>query len=158
MVKYTSVGPDGQKQTYPTPFDTRLNANGIIAYTAGKKKDWDISLRFNVHSPFPFTQTQGFYESVNFSNIGLGTNPLTQNGSLGLIYDDKINGGRLSWYHRLDFSAKKHFAINKRNTLDATFAVTNVYNRNNIFYVNRITNGRAYQLPIFPSINLTWGF
>jgi hypothetical protein len=158
MVKYTSVGPDGQKQTYPTPFDTRLNANGIIAYTAGKKKDWDISLRFNIHSPFPFTQTQGFYESVNFSNTGLGTNPLTQNGSLGLIYDEKINGGRLSWYHRLDFSAKKHFAINKRNTLDATFAVTNVYNRNNIFYVNRITNGRAYQLPIFPSINLTWGF
>lgn len=158
VVEYTSPGPDGVKQTYPTPFDTRLNANGLVSYTAGKKNEWDISFRFNVHAPFPFTQTQGFYENLNFTNAGLATNPLTQNGNLELLFANDINGGRLSWYHRLDFSVKRHFVINKKNTVDATAAVTNVYNRNNIFYVNRITNGRAYQLPLFPSVNVTWSF
>lgn len=156
VVKYTSIGPDGLKQTYPTPFDTRMNANAVASYTAGKKKDWELSARFNIHSPFPFTQTQGFYESINFNN--LAANVLGQNGTLGVLYANEINGGRLSWYHRLDLSAKKHFKLRNKTTLDATVAVTNAYNRNNIFYVNRITNGRTYQLPVFPSANITWNF
>ena len=158
VVNYTSIDSKGEKQTYPTPFDTRLNANALASYTAGRKKDWELSARFNIHSPFPFTQTQGFYENVNFNQVGLNTNPLSQNGTLGVLYADQINGGRLSWYHRLDISAKKHFALRNKTSLDATLAITNVYDRNNIFYVNRITNGKAYQLPFFPSFNVTWNF
>ncbi len=158
VVNYTGIGPDGLKQEYPTPFDTRFNANALVSYTAGKKKDWDLSTRFNIHSPFPFTQTQGFYENVNFSGLGLATNTNQQNGTLGILYADKINGGRLSWYHRLDVSVKKHFALQNKTSLDATFALTNVYDRGNIFYVNRVTNTRVYQLPIFPSVNVTWNF
>jgi hypothetical protein len=157
-VDYTSIGPDGKKQTYPTPFDTRLNANAVMSYTFGKKKDWDVSTRFNIHSPFPFTQTQGFYENVNFTNQGLGTDPLGQNGTLSVKYADQINGGRLSWYHRMDISAKKRFKTSAKTNLDLTFALTNVYDRQNIFYVNRITNVRVYQLPLFPSLNVTWNF
>jgi hypothetical protein len=155
-VNYTSTDSKGNAQTYPTPFDTRFNSNLMAAYTAGKHKDWDLSARFNIHSPFPFTQTQGFYENVNMGS--LQTNPLTQNGNLGVVYADQINGGRLSWYHRLDISAKKHFVLNKKMSLDATFSITNVYDRNNIFYVDRVTNQRIYQLPTFPSINVTWNF
>ena len=158
VVNYSSIGPDGQPQTYPTPFDTRFNANAVVSYTAGKKKDWELSTRFNIHSPFPFTQTQGFYENLNFTNAGLATNPLTQNGSLSVLYANAINGGRLSWYHRLDLSAKRHIALKNKTSFDATFAITNVYDRNNIFYVNRITNERVYQLPLFPSINVTYNF
>lgn len=157
-VKYTSVDSKGQIQTYPTPFDTRFNANAVAAYTFGKKKNWDISARYNIHAPFPFTQTQGFYENINPVQNGIGTNVMQQNGNIGLIYADQINGGRLSWYHRLDISIKKHFFISKKSSLDATFAVVNVYDRNNIFYVNRISNVKVYQLPLFPSINLTWNF
>lgn len=157
-VTYTSIGPDGEKQTYPTPFDTRMNANGLVSYSAGKKKDWELSARFNIHSPFPFTQTQGFYEQVNFAGGGLASNPLSQNGGLGVLYANEINGGRLSWYHRLDLSVKKHFIFKNKSGLDATIAVTNAYDRSNIFYVNRITNGRTYQLPLFPSANVTWNF
>jgi outer membrane receptor protein involved in Fe transport len=116
-VTYTSIGPDGQKQTYPTPFDTRMNANGLVSYTAGKHKDWELSARFNVHSPFPFTQTQGFYEQLNFNGGGLATNPLGQNGGLGVLYANEINGGRLSWYHRLDVSVKKHFKFKNKSGL-----------------------------------------
>ncbi len=165
-VNYTSIDSKGNTQTYPTPFDTRFNANAVASYTLGKKKDWDVSARFNIHSPFPFTQTQGFYEAQPDLPLGSppnpnalnSSNPATRNGGLGVIYADQINGGRLSWYHRLDLSVKKKFPLTKKTKLEATFAVTNVYDRQNVFYVNRITNEITYQLPIFPSINLTYSF
>jgi len=158
VVNYTSIGPDGSKQTYPAPFDCRVNGNIVGSYTLGKNKDWDISCRFNVHSPFPFTQTQGFYENTNMTATGLGTNNLILNGPMGIIYNNTLNSGRLSWYHRLDMSAKKKITLSPKSALDITFAVTNVYDRSNVFYVDRTTNLVIYQLPIFPSINLTFTF
>ena len=155
-VNYTSTDSKGNVQTYPTPFDTRFNGNIIAAYTAGKKKDWDFSARFNIHSPFPFTQTQGFYEGNSITS--LDNKPTSGNGPLQTLYASQINGGRLSWYHRMDISAKKRFKTSRKTTLDATFAITNVYDRQNVFYVNRITNVIIYQLPLFPSLNLTWSF
>ncbi|MFI5196716.1 MAG: carboxypeptidase-like regulatory domain-containing protein, partial [Chitinophagales bacterium] len=155
-VNYTSIDSKGKIQTYPTPFDTRFNSNVVVSYTAGKKKDWDVSARYNIHSPFPFTQTQGFYENLAVPTPN--TNILQQNGSLGVIYANQINGGRLSWYHRLDISVKKRFKLSKKSSLDATFAITNLYDRNNVFYVNRVTNVIIYQLPLFPSLNITWNF
>lgn len=158
QVNYTNISTDGSQQTYPAPFDARLNINLVGSYTAGKKHDWDFSARFNLRSPFPFTQTQGYYENTNLLQNGLGTNPNTQNGTMGLLYAEDINGGRLSYYHRLDVSVKKRFKLTKNSNLDATFSLTNVYDRQNIFYIDRYTNVRVYQLPIFPSLNLTWAF
>jgi hypothetical protein len=132
--------------------------NLVGSYTAGKNNEWDFSARFNLGSPFPFTQTQGFYESLNPLQNGLATNVLPQNGTLSTVLSNTINGGRLSYYHRLDVSAKRKFKLSKKSTLDATFSITNVYDRNNIFYVDRTTNTFIYQLPVFPSINLTWNF
>ncbi len=155
VVNYTGVDAKGNKQTYPAPFDTRFNSNLVASYTAGSKKDWELSARYNLRSPFPFTQTQGYYENIDMSLTG---NPTQNNGSIGVMYADVINGGRLSWFHRLDISAKKKIKINERSGLDVTAAVTNAYNRNNIFFVDRLTNTKKYQLPLFPSVNLTWTF
>ena len=146
-------------QTYPPPFDRRINLNLLSAYTAGKKKDWEVSLRYNLGSPFPFTQTQGFYENVNLApNGNFDQDPMAQNGQPGILYSQDINGGRLSSYHRLDFSLRKKFALSTTSNIETTLGVTNVYDRNNIFYVNRISGTRVYQLPVFPSINVTWNF
>ena len=145
-------------QTYPTPFDRRFNMNLLFAYTAGQKRDWELSARYNLGSPFPFTQTQGFFESVNPTANGVNTNTVTQNGTLGTLYSSQINGGRLSYYHRLDLSAKKRFVFTQYSNLELTAAVTNAYDRNNILYVDRITNDRVFQLPFFPSINATFNF
>lgn len=157
-VRYTNIGPDGQPQTYPPPFDRGFNSNFVASYTAGKKRDWEFSGRYNLGSPFPFTQTQGFYENNNPVSGGVGTNYLTQNGQMGVLYANEINGGRLSWYHRFDLSVRKRFTFTERSNLDATVSVTNMYNRRNAFYIDRITNVIVYQLPIFPSANLTWKF
>ncbi len=144
--------------TYPPPFDRRWNINLLGSYTAGKKKDWEVSARFNMGSPFPFTQTQGFYEENNIQQNGIATNYLTQNGQIGIIYADEINGGRLSYYHRLDLSLRKRFDLSKNSNIETTLSLTNVYNRNNIFYIERIDNTRVFQLPLFPSLNATWNF
>lgn len=156
-ITYTSIDGQGNVQTYPPPFDRRINVNLVGSYDAGKKRDWQFSLRFNMGSPFPFTQTQGFYEQTNITNSIY--NPYLQtNGSIGTLYANEINGGRLSYYHRLDASIRKRFFLSKQSNIDATFSVVNVYDRQNIFYIDRITNSRIYQLPVFPSINVTWNF
>lgn len=147
-----------EKQTYPPPFDRRFNLNLLASYTFGKKKDLEVSGRFNYGSPFPFTQTQGFYENLNPLSNSIGTNVAQQNGTQGLLYANDINGGRLSAYHRLDISVKKRFIFNKNSNLETSLSVTNVYNRNNIFYVDRKDNVRVFQLPVFPSLNATWNF
>lgn len=143
-------------QEYAPPFDRRFNSNIVTSYAAGRNRDWELSLRYNLGSPFPFTRTQGFYENIQVGSTDPSVG--TPNGSLGIIYEDQINGGRLSWYHRMDLSVKKRFIISKNSNLEATFSVTNVYNRNNIFYISRTSPKRVYQLPLFPSLNLTWNF
>ncbi|MBP6623691.1 MAG: TonB-dependent receptor [Chitinophagaceae bacterium] len=157
VYSYGYVDRNDGRQTYPTPFDRRHNINLLASYNAGKKWDWEFSARFNYGSAFPFTQTQGFYEKVDFGN-GIGTNYLTQNGNLDIIYSDKINGGRLSDYHRLDLSMKKKFFIQKKSVIEASASLSNAYNRQNIFYIDRIRNTREYQFPIFPSFGLSWIF
>ena len=147
---------DGE-QVYPTPFDRRHNVNILLSYTAGKKYDWALSARFNYGSAFPFTQTQSFFEQVDFSG-GLSTNYLTQNGNVGILYADEINGGRLSAYHRLDLSATKKFLLKNKTTLELNLSLTNAYDRRNIFYIDRIRNTREYQLPLFPSAGVNWSF
>src|SRR6185437_3124562 len=162
VVNYTNIGPNDSVQTYPAPFDRRLNVNLLAAYTAGKKKTWELSARYNLGSPFPFTQTQGYYEQLNMlqgpNGGNINTNYLQQNGPINVLLSSSVNGGRLTWYQRLDVSIKKKFLISKTNSVDATFSVTNVFDRNNVFYADRLTNTIVYQLPIFPSLNVTWHF
>lgn len=158
VFSYQYVDRNDGQQTYPPPFDRRFNMNLLGSYTFGKKKSFDVSVRYALGSPFPFTQTQGFYENLNLLNNGISTNYLQQNGNLGLLYASAINGGRLSWFHRLDISAVKRFRLSSRSSLEATASVSNVYDRNNIFYVDRIANTRVYQLPVFPSLALNFSF
>jgi hypothetical protein len=145
----------GTQEYYPF-FDRRHNLNLVAAYKFGKKKLWEANARWNFGSPFPFTRTSGFYEQLTFDN-GVGTDVTHQNGNLAVYYDD-LNKGRLSTYHRLDVSVKRGFQITKNSKLEATLSVTNAYDRENIFYVNRITNDRVYQLPVLPSFGLSFSF
>lgn len=157
VYSYGSVTRNDGRQTYPTPYDRRHNINILAAYTAGKKSDWELSVRFNFGSAFPFTQTQSFTEQMDFSN-GINTDYLTQNGNLNIVYAKDINGGRLSAYHRVDLSAKKRIATGVFSNLEISASVSNVYDRQNIFYIDRIRNTRTYQLPIFPTLGLAWSF
>lgn len=143
--------------SYPTHWDRRHNINALLAYTPDKKKTWNLNVRWNFGSGFPFTQSAGYYEKFDFQQSGIGTDPLRANGTLGILYGD-LNGGRLPYYHRLDFSADKVLYKKKNTKVWTVFSLTNVYNRNNVFYFNRVTFNRVDQLPILPSISLNATF
>lgn len=143
---------DGVQEYYPH-FDRRHNVNLVAAYTFGKNLNWEASVRWNLGSGFPFTQTAGFYENLTLDG-GIGTDFTTQNGYLGVEYGE-LNKGRLPYYHRLDLSVKRDFEIG-RTTLGAVIGITNVYNRENIFYIDRVSYDIVNQLPILPSLGISW--
>jgi len=151
------VNRNNGDQVYPPHFDRRHNINLLGSYEFGKKRDLEFSVRWNIGSGFPFTQTQGFYELLDFAD-GINTDYTTENGDLGIVFDSKINGGRLPFYHRLDVSVKKNFSISENIDLQILGSVTNVYNRDNIFYFDRINYERVDQLPILPSLGVSLSF
>ncbi len=141
---------------YVPHYDRRHNVNLVGSYLMGKNLNWEFDVRWNMGSGFPFTLTQGFYELLNFSG-GINTDYTTTNGYIGTLYDD-LNKGRLPYYHRLDVSLKRKFELAKNSTLEINISITNVYNRKNVFYVDRITNERIDQLPVMPSAGLSLTF
>ena len=151
------VTRDNGEQEYPPHFDRRHNLNIVASYTWGKDRSWEVDARFNFGSGFPFTLTQGFYEQINFLD-GINTNYTTQNGDLGIVYDDSLNTGRLPYYHRVDIAIKKKIQIAENSMLELNASVINVYNRENIFYFDRVNYERVNQLPILPSIGASLTF
>ena len=146
---------DGERE-YSPHFDRRHNVNFVTSYKFGKNESWKADIRWNLGSGFPFTQTQGFYENLTFSD-GINTEYTTANGDLGIEYAD-LNRGRLTYYHRLDASVSKNIKVNKKVNIDMTASVTNAYNRENIFYFNRVKYERVNQLPIMPSFGASIKF
>ena len=146
----------GEIQQYYPHFDRRHNVNLLGVYRFGGKMDWEFSARWNFGTGFPFTQTQGYYEQINFDE-GIYSDYTTANGNLGILYAD-LNAGRLPTYHRLDIDLKKKFHFSDNTILEVDVSVVNLYNRSNIFYVDRITNEVVYQLPIMPSLGLSLAF
>jgi hypothetical protein len=146
---------DGRREYIPH-FDRRHNLNLVFTYTFGELKSWSFNTRWNFGSGFPFTQTQGFYENLNF-NGGVSTGTQNQNGQLGVFYTD-INTGRLPYFHRLDASISKKFHVKKYQTISVIFSATNVYNRDNIFLFDRLNYTRINQLPIMPTLGFNYTF
>ncbi|MGB3079255.1 MAG: TonB-dependent receptor, partial [Saprospiraceae bacterium] len=149
------VNRDDGEQVYPTHFERRHNVNLLGTINIGRT--WEFSVRWNYGAGFPFTLTQGFYGQYSLLG-GIDANVLTGNPDLGIIYSEKRNSGHLPDYHRLDMSLKKEFEINKNLKFEVLASVTNVYNRGNIFYFDRVRYTRVDQLPILPSLTLKVDF
>ena len=150
------VNRDDGEQVYPTHFERRHNINLLVSYALGRT--WELGARWNYGSGFPFTLTQGFYGQQDILG-GIDSDVLTGNPDQpGIIYSDQRNSGHLPDYHRLDMSLKKTIEFNKDLRLEIMASVTNVYNRANIFYFDRISYSRVDQLPILPSLTVTVDF
>lgn len=137
-------------------YDRRHNVNLVMAYKFGKGNTWEVDARWNMGSGFPFTLTQGYYELLDF-NGNFTSDYITENGSLGIQYGN-LNEGRLPYYHRLDLTLKKKFIFSENSELEANVGVTNAYNRQNIFYFDRVNYERVDQLPVLPSAGVSWKF
>ncbi len=150
------VNRDDGSTIYRTHFDRRHNINLMTSYKLGKDKSWELGLRWNYGSGFPFTPVQGYYEMLTLNN-SIDPQVESANGKPETIYGE-INSYQLSDYHRLDFSIKKKFDFKKAGKMTISFTITNVYNRKNIFYVDTFENEKIYQLPVLPSIGLSYKF
>ena len=154
--RYTGNTADGNVFEYAPIYDRRHNVNLVGTYTFGKKRNLDFSIRWNFGSGFPFTPTQGYYPQVDFNNQ-FTYDYTNSNATLGYVPGD-YNSRRLPNYHRMDVSIKWFYDINTHTRLEINIGATNVYNRENIFYYDRVKNKRVNQLPILPNINLSLKF
>lgn len=145
------------EQVYAPHYDRRHNLNALVTYVFGKKKSWEASVRWNLGTGFPFTKTQGFYEQLDFGN-GIQTNINNQNGQLGILYEQDLDNGRLPSYHRLDMGLTKKFQFTRKISAELNLSVTNAYDRENIFYFDRISYKRVNQLPVLPSLSFSVNF
>ena len=143
-------------QEYAPVFDRRHNINLVGSYEFGDDKTWTVNGRFNFGSGFPFTRVDGYYEKFGFED-GLGTDVITGNGTLGTKFE-KINQGRLPHYARFDVDIAKVFSIGTYSKLEINAGITNILNRENIFYFDRNSFTRVNQLPILPSIGASLKF
>ncbi|MEJ6637654.1 MAG: TonB-dependent receptor [Crocinitomicaceae bacterium] len=147
---------DGFNEYYPV-FDRRHNINIVGSYIFGDKKDFEMSVRWNLGSGLPFTPTAGFFQSENFSG-GVTSDPNTNNSNTVSTILGEFNSQRLPYYHRLDITVKKKIKFKNKTILEMVFSVTNAYSRKNIFYVNRVTNEEIYQFPLLPSFGMSYKF
>jgi hypothetical protein len=131
--------------------------NIVGTYLFGKKKDLELSLRWNLGSGLPFTPTAGFYQGETFQG-GVTTDYTTSNPSTVSTLLGDFNSNRLPYYHRMDITIKKRFTFKNQDVIEVIGSITNVYDRNNIFYVNRVTGEQIYQFPILPSLGVSYKF
>ncbi len=143
-------------QEYWATFDRRHNVNLVGSYTFGKDLLWEAGARWNLGSGFPFTPTQGYYGDVDFNDVNVDYTTYNPD-DVSIQYGD-LNSNRLPWYSRFDISVKRKFVLAENSILTANVSCTNVFNRENIFYLDRVSQERVNQLPIMPSIGLSLTF
>ncbi|MEO8590913.1 MAG: TonB-dependent receptor [Flavobacteriales bacterium] len=156
VYSYTYVDRFDGFNTYNPVWDRRHNVNLVASYSFGQFEAWKLNVRWNYGSGFPFTQTQGFYGSVPF-NGDINTNIATSNADLATVFGP-TNEGRLPAYMRLDIGVTKSWRLDEHQVIDLDFSLTNVTDQENIFYFDRVRYERVNQLPILPSVGVSYKF
>lgn len=145
---WTSITASGF--TYYPRYDRRHTLNLLTVFHPAE--GFDVTLRWEVGSGFPFTQTVGYYDRLSFLDL-FRVILIGETGKPYAVLGDK-NAARLPTYHRLDASATYQFTLRPiRGT--AGVHVVNVYDRRNVFYFDRKTGQQINMLPFFPTATLS---
>ena len=134
---------------YYPKYDSRHSGSVTIEYNFGS--GWRASAVWNYSSGLPYTQIAGYFEKMNLDGraneliLFNGYNPYT------LLADKNI--GRLPDYHKLDLNLSKKFELGSCK-FKIDMSILNVYDRQNIFYLERETGKRVNMLPFLPSITI----
>ena len=158
----------GPRATMITPWSTNaveiaqnMGVNGILRieeffHTNENSSDFDPMLfqKYSMLSQHIFTVNIQPQEVLEIENID------AYNQTEGLaLNDDQYQKVLLNKSLDLINSMNsKQIEIKEYSTLDITVSVTNVYSRKNIFYVDRVTTEKVYQLPFLPSLGISWKF
>jgi hypothetical protein len=136
--------------TYNPRYDRRhtINLLSMVHVLDG----FDVSFRWEYGSGLPFTQTVGYFDRLALTEI-FRQGFVHQTGDPYSLLGDK-DAARLPAYHRLDASATYRFVVRPtRGSIG--IHVTNVYDKQNIFYFDRGTGHQINMLPFFPTATLS---
>jgi hypothetical protein len=139
--------------TYYPRYDRRHTLN--LLSVLHPAEDFDVTLRWEFGSGFPFSQTVGYYDRLGLPDIFRGSS-LGETGKPYAILGEK-NAARLPAFHRLDVSATYRFVLGPI-TGTAGIHVVNAYNHKNVFYFDRKTGQQINMLPFFPTATLSLEF
>lgn len=156
VYSYTYVDRWDGFRTYNPVWDRRNNVNLVASYAFGKFDAWKVNARWNFGSGFPFTKTQGYYGNTPY-NGDVNYDYTTSNADLAIVFGP-LNEGRLPTYHRLDLGVTKTWRLDENQQVELDLSLTNAYDRQNIFYFDRVRFERVDQLPLLPSAGVSYKF
>lgn len=145
---WTTVTNGGE--TYAPRYDRRHTLNLL-----GVTRPWEhveMTARWEFGSGFPFTPSIGYYDRLTFNDL-LQFPILREPGTPYLRLGEK-NSIRMPVYHRLDVGATYRFVLGRLSG-GIGVQIANVYGRQNVFYVDRVTGQLITMLPFFPSVNIS---
>ena len=132
---------------FSPPHDRRHQGNALASLRIEKFK---LSVRWQYGSGLPFSEALGFDEYVFIDGP---TDVTSEGGDTRVLYGLPYQG-RLPDYHRLDVSLERPIEFGQHVSATIQAAVTNAYDRNNVFYVDLFTLRRVDQLPFIPSAGI----
>jgi hypothetical protein len=134
---------------YNPRYDIRHSLNLLFDLNLGR--GFLFSGVWILNTGMPFTQNMGYLKNLMFDNAFNLSDTYLQFVPSPILFGKNL--GRLSDYHRLDLGISKKLSLNGIDVyIEAS--VINVYNRENIFYIDRETGERINMLPIIPSATL----
>lgn len=143
----TQVGSDLERLTFNPPHDRR---HQVTVLTRLETRFANVSVQWKFGSGFPYNQVLGFDNFVFMD----GPVDLFEEPAIPRVLYDEPYAGRLPDYHRLDISVERMFRLNSGATLTFNVGMINTYDRENLFYYDLFTLGRANQLPFVPSVGV----
>lgn len=131
---------------YSPPHDRRHKLTFLGNIELGK---YTLSTNWDFGSGLPYTQVLGF----DFF-IPVRSRTITESAGISRIFFLEPYGARLPVYHRLDISIKREFIISEAFSIEAELGSINIYDRNNVFYVDIGTIERVDQTPFLPYFSI----
>ncbi|HEY6953376.1 MAG TPA: TonB-dependent receptor [Bacteroidota bacterium] len=135
--------------TYPPRYDRQHNLNLLGEFHLFD--NLDATIRWEIGSGFPFSQTVGYYSRLSLNDFYV--NPFVYETGTPYISLGEKNAARLPSYHRMDLGLSYHFRVSSvKGRVGVN--VINAYDHRNIFYFDRKTGQQVDMLPFFPSATL----
>lgn len=129
------------------PHDRRHQVNAVASLDL---KPFDIDVRWQFGSGLPYSRALGF---DGFMVVDGNLDVFDEPGNRRVIYEEPYNG-ILPTYHRLDITIERDVILSGNARLKALAGVINMYDRQNLFYLDVFTLRRVDQLPFIPTFGL----
>jgi hypothetical protein len=150
-LSWTTV--DNRGLDYYPRYDRRHHVN--ILASVQPLNHFDVSVRWEFGSGFPFTATIGYYDRLMLGNPL--RSPFENETGLPYVSMGEKNAARLPVYHRMDLSAIYRFSVGGiLGSLGGQ--IINLYDHRNVFTFDRNTGQQTDMLHFFPSATATLEF